>query len=99
MPQLTVHTIVDRDRFADELRLVKKRGFAVDDGENEEGGRCVAVSIPIPSPRAAVSVSAPAGRLPTEHVESVAAALIRATRSIADEIGRDALLDADGTRR
>lgn len=41
----TENTITDPDRFRRELRLVRERGWATDDVENERGIRCVGAAI------------------------------------------------------
>ncbi len=42
----TASTITSVDDYLHQLTLVQQQGFAVDDGENEADGRCVAVAIP-----------------------------------------------------
>jgi IclR family acetate operon transcriptional repressor len=79
----TMRTIGTPDAYFAELEEVRTRGFAVDNGEHEEGARCVAVALPLVDARAAISLSAPAIRFPLEHAESIAAALTRAARAIA----------------
>ena len=64
-------------------------GYAVDDCENEEDGRCVAVpltGLPVP---AAVSLSAPANRLTVEAAVAAANVLRRAAVEIARRAGGD----------
>lgn len=85
MPALTQRTITRPADFLRELEQVRTQGYAVDDGENEEGGRCVAVAISYPA-RAAISVSAPAGRLPKEQLPEVAATIRRVADDIAQEM-------------
>ena len=41
MPAMTEHTITDRAQFARELALIRERGYALDEGEQELGVRCV----------------------------------------------------------
>jgi IclR family acetate operon transcriptional repressor len=89
MPKLTLRTITEPEAFLAELEEIRRRGYATDNGENEEGGRCVAVPLPLAGVRAAISVSAPAFRFSLEHVEPVAAALIRSAQSIAHELTRE----------
>lgn len=89
MPKLTLRTITEPERFLLELEEVRRRGYAIDNGENEEGGRCVAVPLPLEGVRAAVSVSAPAFRFSLEHVEPVAAALMQTAQSVAQELTRE----------
>jgi IclR family acetate operon transcriptional repressor len=88
MPRLTARTITDVDEFLTELDEVRRRGFALDHGENEEGGHCVAVPVPIAHLRAAISLSAPAVRLAGGDEEPVAAALTQAAQRLAQEIAR-----------
>lgn len=85
MPRLTDKTIVSPDKFLEELAAVREHGYAVDEGENEDGGRCVAVQLPYPF-GAALSLSAPAARLPRENLPEVAATLRRVAEDIAQEV-------------
>jgi IclR family acetate operon transcriptional repressor len=89
MPKLTARTIADPKTFLRELDDVRRHGFALDNGENEEGGRCVAVPLPLEGLRAAISVSAPAFRFTLEEVESVAAMLVRTAQSVAQRLTRE----------
>src|SRR5699024_8534405 len=68
----------DLNVYLAELETVRAQGYGVDDQENQLAGRCVAVplsGLPVP---AAISVSAPAGRLPARAVRHVAQQLRRA---------------------
>ncbi len=87
MPHLTAATITDEQAFLEELEQVRHTGFALDDRENEEDGRCVAVAIPGTRIRAAISMSAPEIRFPMENVREVADALTEAAAALAREIG------------
>lgn len=71
MPAATDRTITDLPALLDELARVRERGYAVDDGEQELGVRCVAVPVP-GSLRSAVSVSGPASRVTPEAVVGLA---------------------------
>jgi IclR family acetate operon transcriptional repressor len=86
MPQLTTRTITDPDRFLRELAAVRERGYALDNGENEEDGRCVAVPVPGSRVPAAISLSAPAGRFPPGSLEEVADALRAAAERVSVEL-------------
>lgn len=44
-PKLTESTITDMDKFIEEVRSVKKKGYAIDDQENEPEVCCVAAPI------------------------------------------------------
>jgi DNA-binding IclR family transcriptional regulator len=45
MVRLTPKTIVDRDVFHDELRRIRAAGYAIDDEEQFEGLRCIAMPV------------------------------------------------------
>jgi IclR family transcriptional regulator, acetate operon repressor len=85
MPRLTARTLTNPQDFMAELAIVREQGYAVDDGENEDGGRCVAVVLPLLF-AAALSLSAPAARLPMESLPETAAALRRIAEDIAQEV-------------
>ena len=82
MPATTEHTITDVDRLLEELAAVRTRGYAVDDGEQELGVRCVAVAVP-GTLSTAVSVSGPASRVTKESVASLAETLQATARGLA----------------
>lgn len=68
MPKHTENTITDLHQFLRTLDWSEKQGYAVDDGEQEVGVRCVAVAVPgLPTPMA-VSVSGPAPRMTDDLV-------------------------------
>ena len=45
MARRTPHTITDRRKFLTELAVIRARGYAIDNVENEDGVRCVAAPI------------------------------------------------------
>jgi IclR family acetate operon transcriptional repressor len=88
MPRLTDNTITDLDRYLDELAVVRRRGFAVDDGESEADGRSIAVAMRGTPLVAAVSVGAPVSRFPLERAEELADNLHR----LSDQFATTALV-------
>jgi IclR family acetate operon transcriptional repressor len=82
MPQLTERTIASPDAFLDELTSVRNSGYALDDRENVSDGICIAVPLVVRPITAALSLSAPATRLPTTMYEQVATALRDAAQAI-----------------
>lgn len=75
MERRTSKTITDPSAFLEVLKEVREKGYAVDDGENEEEARCVAVLIPGLNIPAAISVSGVASRFSMSEVKAVAQAL------------------------
>ena len=72
MPPRTEHTITSPDAMVAALGTVRKQGYAVDDGEQELGVRCVAVPIRGLPFRAALSVSGPSSRVTVDQVPLIA---------------------------
>jgi IclR family acetate operon transcriptional repressor len=87
MPRLTSATITDPQAYFDEIARVRERGWALDDGENESDGRCVAVPLTGSRLPLALSLSAPAPRLPMERVEEIAAVLADTATQLAEDFG------------
>lgn len=86
---LTPYTITSPADFLKELERIRRRGFAVDDQENELGGRCVAAAILDfdGSPAAAVSVSVPLLRMPEARVAEIGALVKRTAAQISRRLG------------
>jgi IclR family acetate operon transcriptional repressor len=85
LPARTEHTITEVPALLAELERVRELGYAVDDGEQEVGVRCVAVSLTRAPALLALSVSGPSGRLTLERVKEIAPVL----RDVADRLTRD----------
>lgn len=86
--KLTPHSISDATCFAEELRVTRQRGFAIDNEESMEGGRCIGVPImQNGNPVAGLSVSGPMARITSDRVEPIAAMLRSAATDIAVQIG------------
>ncbi|MFF2653937.1 IclR family transcriptional regulator [Streptomyces sp. NPDC058045] len=82
LPRFTASTIVDADDYVAEVERVREQGFAVDDQENQDEGRCVAVSIPRLTFPAGISLSAPASRFEPADVPAVARRLRKAAAGL-----------------
>ncbi|MFY0405502.1 IclR family transcriptional regulator [Solicola sp. PLA-1-18] len=63
LPRRTTSTLTDPDGLVAELALVRERGYALDEEEQEVGVRCVAVVVPGTPVPLGVSVSGPAPRM------------------------------------
>ncbi len=86
---ITPKTITNLKDFLVELELVRETGYAIDEEENELGGRCLAApvfnndGIPV----AAVSISVPIQRLPREKVIEYGKRIKEATLDISRNLG------------
>ncbi|MFD4250566.1 IclR family transcriptional regulator [Amycolatopsis thermoflava] len=83
LPARTANTITSIDDYLDELAKVRRVGYAVDNGENEIDGRCVAAPLLATHLPAAISVSGPASRFTMQDVKKVAKTLIDMAAEIA----------------
>jgi DNA-binding IclR family transcriptional regulator len=74
MKALTRHTVTDAADLKAQLKLIRSRGYAIDDEENEEGVRCVAAAVRDCLGRAvaAISVSGPSFRMTRNNVPVMA---------------------------
>jgi IclR family KDG regulon transcriptional repressor len=87
---LTRATITDQDTFLRELREIRSRGYAVDNGEFEASVRCVAAPIRDRTGGviAAVSISGPDTRMPAPLVgSSMAMQVVETARCISQALG------------
>lgn len=87
---LTPYTVTSAAQLLDELRVVRERGYAIDEQEHEIGVRCIAA--PVRNHRgevvAAISVAGPEYRMPQDAAGSVMAGQVCASaRAISRELG------------
>jgi DNA-binding IclR family transcriptional regulator len=85
----TAHTIVDPADFDVELERVLKRGYAVDDQENEPQVRCMAAPILNDAGRAVagISISGTIAQITERQMRDFAASLLKACASISEQLG------------
>ncbi len=97
----TPQTITAPETLARALEEVRRRGYALDDQEFEEGIRCVAAPVRdyTGSVVAALSVSAPAVQLPRSRVAAMAEAVIAAAQRVSSTLGYTAAHLAGGRIR
>jgi IclR family acetate operon transcriptional repressor len=72
MPARTEQTITSPDQMLKSLRQIRQDGYAIDEGEQERGVRCIAVPITGLPFTAAVSVSGPSGRITLDSIPIMA---------------------------
>lgn len=71
MPPMTSATITDEAVLLDELDLVRDRGYAVDQEEEEEGLHCIAVPVLGLDVNIAIAVAGPDARLDRENQRQI----------------------------
>jgi DNA-binding IclR family transcriptional regulator len=90
LEQRTERTITTRDKLIEEVRLVARRGWATDIGENAEGVNCVGAAVygRDPAPVAAISASAPVHRFTRGNISDYGRMVLGTAQTISRELGR-----------
>jgi DNA-binding IclR family transcriptional regulator len=85
----THRTLMTPEALMRSLERVRRRGYAIDDEEVEEGVRCIGAPIlnETGHPIAAVSVSGPTSRITQQSVPGIAEHLMRCCREISGSLG------------
>jgi IclR family acetate operon transcriptional repressor len=89
MPRRTPLTVTDPDELLAQLPRIAEQGYALDDGEQETGVRCVAVPVPGGPLMTAISISGPEGRVAMENVPQVVHLLQTSAAALAAELRED----------
>ena len=96
---LTPNTITSIKKFEEELKKIRRQGYAVDAEESFLGARCV--SAPVMNhnrePIAAVSLSGPCSRIGSDKVPESVVAVKKACRAISKAISESILSGSRGT--
>jgi DNA-binding IclR family transcriptional regulator len=89
MQRCTAKTLITPGELKAELKMIRERGYAIDDEEHEEGVRCVAAAVRDHSGRqiAAMSISAPSFRLPLEKIPMAAELVVETAQALSEECG------------
>ena len=100
LSKFTPRTITSPDRLFEELRKIAEAGFALDNGEWEDGLRSVAVPLHNSNGKviAAIALSAPASRLEDALVEQVAEKLEEKARNIERHLFSQSKIFSDRAR-
>ncbi|TQC46569.1 IclR family transcriptional regulator [Rhodococcus sp. WS4] len=92
LSRVTESTIIDRSTFLNELKRVRKRGYATNFGESETGIGGVAVAVPSNGRLApyALAVSVPTSRLSRSRIPSLVTELMKTAAFLTDSepVGR-----------
>ena len=85
----TLRTITDPEALKDDLEVVRKQGFAVDNEEKNTGMRCIAAPVFDINREAVagISVSGPTSRISEREVERLSHPVIEAARQLTLAIG------------
>ncbi|KAA8884363.1 IclR family transcriptional regulator [Nocardia colli] len=86
MPRYTEHTITDPEEFTRQLETAARNGYAIDDGEQELGVRCVAVAVPQAPAHLAISISGPVGRMSEQLVDRAVPLLTEVSRALSTDL-------------
>jgi DNA-binding IclR family transcriptional regulator len=88
LESLTANTIVDRTRLLNELATTSRRGWAIDEVENEPDVGCVASAIRDHSgqPVGAISIAGPAARV-LRRVEELGATITASAAALSLRLG------------
>lgn len=88
LPARTINTVTDGRSFRQQVERVRREGYALDVGENEDGYMCIGVPILGENgrPVAAISLSAPQARLRRARCAEAAGALTDTARRVSKSI-------------
>ncbi|MBJ8344656.1 IclR family transcriptional regulator [Antrihabitans sp. YC2-6] len=92
MPRQTPNTHTDPDSLITDLGVIRQRGYAIDEGEQEIGVRCFSVPVPNAPTPTAISVSGPAARVTVESADHIVPLLKRVAKELATEFDTNAAL-------
>lgn len=86
---LTPYTVTSLSDLMDRIRGVREAGYAMDDEENEEGVRCIAVSIPDyhKEPVYALSISAPVSRMTDARIAELSTDVLTFKKDLEKTLG------------
>jgi IclR family acetate operon transcriptional repressor len=87
LPAQTEHTLTTLPELTAALDQARTSGYALDEGEQEVGVRCVAVPVTGATMPLAISVSGPAPRMTDDLVSRAVPALTSAAASLAADLG------------
>jgi IclR family transcriptional regulator, KDG regulon repressor len=89
LKEMTVKTVTNRAVLRRQIEDVRRRGYAIEVGENEEGSMCIGVPIIDEDglPLAAISLSAPERRMTPEVTARAVDSLKATARGISSQLG------------
>ena len=89
LERLTKRTLTTLAALEDDFKRIRRRGYALDNEEHEEGVGCVAAPVfdHTGRPCAAISVSGPTARILHEHSSELGALLIGRPATVSEALG------------
>jgi IclR family acetate operon transcriptional repressor len=92
LERLTAHTLVTLEALEDDFVRIRRRGYAVDNEEHEEGVACVATAVFDHGgrPCAAISVSGPSARILHDNTAALGALLVDHAGQVSAALGYEA---------
>jgi IclR family acetate operon transcriptional repressor len=88
MPTPTSKSIGDIDDLLADLKLIRERGYSIDEEEQELGVRCFAMAVPNAPTPTAISVSGPVSRVDEHFADKAVPVLREAAEAISAELNR-----------
>jgi len=88
MPTPTAKSIGDVDELLADLKLIRERGYSIDEEEQELGVRCFAMAVPNAPTPSAISVSGPVSRVDEDFADKAVPVLREAAEAISRELNR-----------
>jgi IclR family acetate operon transcriptional repressor len=88
MPTPTAKSIGDVDDLLADLKLIRERGYSIDEEEQELGVRCFAMAVPNAPTPTAISVSGPVSRVDEHFADKAVPVLREAAEAISLELNR-----------
>ena len=89
MPVATPKSIGDIESLLLDLKLIRERGYSIDEEEQEIGVRCFAMAVPNAPTPAAISVSGPVSRVDQSFAERAVPLLREAAQAISEELNHN----------
>lgn len=89
MPGITSATITDPDLLLAHLEVIRRQGYAIDEGEQEIGVRCFAVALRNAPSRQAISVSGPVARMTDEAAKRIVSSLFEVAQEISERFATE----------
>ncbi len=88
MPTPTAKSIGDVEELLADLKLIRERGYSIDEEEQELGVRCFAMAVPNAPTPSAISVSGPVSRVDEDFADKAVPILREAAEAISRELNR-----------